>query len=133
MKRKVLSFLLIITSLIGYLEWSTTSRSFLFQVEWEVIRKFFISPSDIIHPFILAPIAGQICLLITLFQKNPNRFLLLIGMLCLGILMIFMFLVGCMSKNWWIVLSTLPFLVTTFLTIKELNRKNNISVTEEET
>ena len=39
MKHKILNFSLVLTSLIGYLEWGSGSKTFLFQGEMEIISK----------------------------------------------------------------------------------------------
>lgn len=50
MKSKILNFLLIITSLLDYLEWSGNSSSFLFQANGEIFSKFFADPISVLHP-----------------------------------------------------------------------------------
>jgi hypothetical protein len=111
MKNKVLNFLLIITSLIGYLEWGGNNGSFLFQIEGEIFPKLFTDPRSVLHPFILLPLAGQVLLMVTLFQKTPNKTLTYIGMGGLGILLLFMLVIGLMGFNYRIIASTIPFLV----------------------
>lgn len=74
MKPKILNALLIVTSLLGYLEWSGDSYTFLFQAEAEILHKLFTNPSSVVHPFILLPLIGQILLLITLFQNHQVKF-----------------------------------------------------------
>lgn len=118
MKSKILSLLLILTSLLGYLEWGQDNESFLFQAEMEIISKLFTNPQSVIHPFILLPLIGQILLLTTLLQKRPNKVLTYIGLLGIGILLAFMFVIGLLSANYKIALSTIPFLVTAFITVR---------------
>ena len=91
---------------------------FLFQAEMDIIDKLFTQPSSVIHPLILLPLFGQILLAITLFQKSPNKILTFLGLGGIGILLLVMFVVGLMSLNPKILLSTLPFLVTGALAIK---------------
>jgi hypothetical protein len=124
MKSKVLNFLLIITSLLGYLEWSGDSHSFLFQAEAEFLSKLFTDPKSAWHPFTILPFTGQVFLLFTLFQKTPGRVLTYIGIGGLGILLVFMFTIGWMSLNYKIIISTIPFLVTSFLAIKHYKKSN---------
>ena len=118
MKSKILNSLLIITSLIGYLEWGGNSHSFLFQAETEILSKLFIDPISIFHPFTLLPLLGQLILLVTLFQRTPNKTLTFIGIGSLGILLLFMFVIGLLSINHKIIISTIPFLVVSALTIR---------------
>lgn len=121
-KGKILNFLLIVTSLIGYLEWSRDSHMFLFQAEGEIIRKLFSDPLSVIHPFIMLPMIGQILLAITLFQKKPNKILTYISIGGLGILLVFMFLIGLISLNYKILLSTIPFIVVAVLTVMHFRK-----------
>ena len=123
MKRKILNLLLIITSLFGYLEWGTENKMFLFQGEWEVLVKLFQDPVAAAHPFTLMPLFGQILLLITLFQKEPGKIITFVGLGCLSLLLLFMFLIGILSLNFKILLSTIPFIITGVLVMIESRRK----------
>jgi len=124
LKSKILNVLSIVTSLLGYLEWGKDNESFLFEAEMEIMLKLFTIPQSVIHPFTLLPLIGQLLLLITLFQKRPNKVLTYIGLLGIGILLAFMFVIGLLSVNYKIVLSTIPFLVTGFITILHHRNKN---------
>jgi cobalamin biosynthesis protein CobD/CbiB len=123
MKSKVLNLLLMITSLIGFLEWGGNNRSFLFQVEATLLSKIFTDPASVMHPLTILPLLGQIALVATLFQRTPNKKLSYIGIGCLGILLGLMFAIGLMSLNFKIILSTIPFLGVAILTIRH-NREN---------
>lgn len=123
MKRKILNLLLIVTSLFGYLEWGTDQKMFLFQGEWEVLARLFQDPVGVAHPFTLLPLFGQIVLLITLFQREPGRILTFVGLACLSLLLLFMFLIGVLALNFKILLSTIPFIITGILVIIESRRK----------
>lgn len=115
--------MLIITSLFGYLEWGGGNKIFLFQAEQEIFVKLFQDPLSVAHPFTLLPLFGQLILLFTLFQRSPGRILTLMGLGCLSILLSFMFLIGLISFNFKILVSTVPFLVVGILTIMELRKK----------
>lgn len=117
MKSKILNFLLIIFSLIGYLEWSGNQHIFLFEAEIEIFSKLFTSPISVLHPFIVLPIAAQFILLFTLFQKKPSKKLTYISIFCLGILLGFMLIIGIISLNYKIALSTIPFIVVSIVTM----------------
>lgn len=112
MKVKVLNALVVTTSLFGYLEWGKDNHMFLFQAEAEILRKLVSDPQAVIHPFTLLPLFGQIVLLITLFQKKPSRFLTIAGIAGIGLLLGLMFVIGLLSLNLKIIISTLPFLIT---------------------
>jgi type IV secretory pathway VirB6-like protein len=127
MKSKVLNFLLIITSLFGYLEWGGNNHTFLFAAEAEIISKLFTEPGSILHPFTILPLVGQILLLVTLFQKKPSKLLTLLSIGGLGILMGLMFVIGLMSLNYKIIFSTVPFLIVAVITILHNRKLKNSS------
>lgn len=118
MKEKVLNLLLLLTSLFGYLEWGGGNHSFLFQAEGEVLSTLATNPREAAHPFILLPLAGQLLLFVTLFQRRPTRWLTFGGMAGVGVLLAFMFVVGLLGLNLKVLLSTLPFLITAFVTLR---------------
>lgn len=117
MKTKILCLLLILFSLIGYLEWGENNQSFLFEGEFEVLRNLFTNSKKAIHPFTIIPLIGQILLLIALFQQKPHKILIYLGISGLGLLLGFMFFIGVTGMNFKIVFSTLPFLITAIYTI----------------
>ena len=114
---KALNIGLMLTSLTGYLEWGKGNHLFLFQAQMQILSKLFSDPLSVIHPFILLPLAGQLILLFTLFQKKPSRLLTFAGMACLSLLLVFMFVIGLLSINLKILVSTLPFMITGILVI----------------
>ncbi len=122
MKSKILNVLLIITSLIGYLEWSGDSSSFLFQAEAEIFSKLFSDPQSVLHPFTVIPFIGQLLLVFTLFQNKPSRILTYTGIFALGFLMVFLFVIGLISMNLKIAGSTVPFLAVAVLTVINLRK-----------
>jgi hypothetical protein len=125
-KTKILNLLLIISSLLGYLEWNGSNHIFLFQVEAEIFSKLFASPVSALHPFIILPLLGQISLFATLFQKTPSKALYYIGISGIGLLIGLMFIIGLMSTNIKILCSTLPFVIVCCFAIKHnLKTKSN--------
>ncbi len=122
MKRKVLNALLIITSLFGYLEWGQDNATFLFQAEYEVIKGLLTDIESAAHPFTLIPLLGQFLILISLFQKAPGKTLTYLGMACLGLLLGFMFVIGLLSLNFKVLVSTIPFFITVVLVIRNYRR-----------
>ena len=123
MKSKLLNLLLILTSFAGYLECGGDRHLFLYQAEIEIFTKLFTDPMSVIHPFTILPLFGQIALLITLFQKQPNKILTLAGIGGISVLLILMLVIGIMSRNIRIILSTLPFLITAIVVIRQFKRK----------
>ena len=126
MKSKLLNFLLITFSLFVYLEWSGNQHIFLFEAEIEIFSKFFTSPKSVIHPFIDLPLMAQFLLLFTLLQKTPSNKLTYIGVFGLSLLIYFILFIGLISKNYKIVISTIPFVFLSIITILH-HRKNHIN------
>lgn len=122
MKSKILNFLLTITSLLGYLEWSENNHSFLFQIESELFSKLFIDPISVLHPLTVLPLIGQLILIITLFQKTPSKILTYISIGGLGILLLLVFFIGLMNLNYKIIISTIPFLVVSVIAIRHYRK-----------
>jgi hypothetical protein len=123
MKAKILNLLLIVTSLFGYLEWGKDNQMFLFQGEYEIISKLFSDPGSVIHPFTVLPLVGQLLLLFTLFQREPGKGLTFAGVACIGLLLGFMFVIGILSGSIKILVSTLPFIFTSFIVIRRARKK----------
>ena len=123
MRPKILILLLLVSSLFGYLEWGDEQSSFLFQAEYEFLKGLFSDPGSVFHPFTLIPFLGQILLLISVFQKSPNKILIIVGISCLGLLLGLMMFIGIMSGSAKIILSVLPFFVLAFLVLRHVFRK----------
>ena len=114
----MLTLLLILTSLLGYLEWGDNQHLFLFQAEADIFLKMWTKPAEVIHPFTVLPLFGQFILLFTFFQKNPSAIWIWLGMAGIGLLLGLMFVIGLISLNYKIGFSTLPFLIVCFLMIR---------------
>lgn len=108
---------------MGYLEWGKDQHMFLIEGEIEIISKFIGDPLSVLHPFVVLPLAGQLMLLLTVFQKRPRKIVSFIGMGCIGSLLVLMFAIGIMNLNFKILLSTLPFLITSVLVIRQYRKK----------
>ena len=122
MNSRLLNAVLLATSLIGYLEWGTDQSLFLFQGEVELFSKFVADPMSVLHPFTVLPFAGQVLLLVTLFQKKPSRRLTLLGIASIGLLFVMILFIGVIGPNVKMIGSALPFLVTAGLTIRHHRR-----------
>ena len=118
MNPRLINLALLITSLICYLEWGGGNSGFLFQMEYELFKQTDLTHS-LTHVMVLAPLVGQLLLLVTLFQKTPGRRLTAIGVGLLSVLILMIFLVGILGLNYKILLSTLPFIITSILFIKK--------------
>ena len=124
--KKLLNIFLLLTSLIGYLEWGKDHYAFIFQVEGEALLKWKHNAETLLHPFILLPLCGQILLLITVFQKKPRRIVSLLGLTFLSTIMLMLFFIGLITFNMKIMLSAIPFIITGIFVLKfnvKINRK----------
>ena len=124
LKTKALNMGVVLASLIGRMEWGQNNQAFLYEAEWEVLSKLFVDPLSVAHPFTFIPILGQIVLIITLFQRKPGRVYSLGGFIAIAILMAMILLVGFLSLNYKIILSTIPFIAMGVLSIRHHRRKN---------
>lgn len=116
--KKILNLCLLITSLFGLLEWGGGNQQFLFQAEWEIIRKATENLTSILHPFTVVPMIGQLLLFITLFQKMPGKWPTFIGMGMLSLIILMILLIGILGMNWKMILSAIPFLVFSVIIIR---------------
>lgn len=123
MKAKWLNLGLLLSSLLGYLEWGGDNHMFLFEGELDVIVKLFTDPAAVLHPFTILPLTGQILLIITLFQREPGKVLTIIGMVSIGILLTVVLLAGILSLNIRTILSILPYMFISYLVIIQLRRR----------
>jgi hypothetical protein len=122
--KKIVNAGLLICSLFVYLEWGGGYHTFIFQGEWEMFSKAITDPMSALHPFVLLPLAGQMMLLFTLFQKDPSKRLTLIALGCLSVLILFITFVEILSKNYKVVLSTIPFISFAVAALR-VNRRTN--------
>lgn len=119
---KILYAALILSSLIGYLEWGNGNHTFLVQAEFDIIRKFFTHTDLIVHPMITLPLAGQMLLVYSLFQNRPHPVVVLTGLLGLGVLLWFIFLIGLISLNLKIIFSAFPFLIVSIIVLYSMRK-----------
>lgn len=119
-RAKLLNLGLVLTSLLGYLEWGKDQSALLFEAEADLLLKASSAPAGVLHPFTLLPLIGQLALLSTLFQRSPGRGRTLAGIAGLGLLLGLMFLIGLLTMNLRILGSTLPFLVLAAVAVRGL-------------
>lgn len=117
-KIKILIFLLVISSFIGYLEWPGNNHGFLIVMQYEIIFGKYFNIKNFFHPAIFLPLIGELLLIINLFQAKPSKLLLLTGMVCLSVIMLIIFIVGIASLNIKVLASSIPFLVIAFIILK---------------
>ncbi len=123
MKARVLNFLLLATSLLAYIEWGGKQHLFLFQAELMLFSKLVHDPLAVLHPMIVLPFIGQVLLLITLFQKRPNKLYTILSLIFLGVLNVFIFVVGLLSLNMKITIASFPFIVISILILKQIRTR----------
>lgn len=116
--KNLLNFCLLLTSLIVYLEWGGGNSTFLFRAEYDILFGASGTKDTFAHPAVMIPMIGQLALIITLFQKRPNKVLTLIGLISLSLLILFIFFIGIMSLNFKMYISALPFLITGFFVLR---------------
>ncbi|WP_421764607.1 hypothetical protein [Ekhidna sp.] len=123
MNIRLLILLVILSSLFGYLEWGGGNHSFLFEIEYQIIVSLLSQPKSVAHPFVIIPLLGQLILLVALFQKKPSRILIYLGILSLTLLLGIMFAIGIMSENFKILISTIPFIITSILSLRTIRKR----------
>ena len=120
MRKKLLILGLILTSLVGYLEWGGGNHMFLIEGEIDIIRQMIDRSASILHPLVLLPLAGQVLLLYTLFQKDADKILIFIGIIFIAILFLVILLTGILGAGWKVIVSTIPFLGLSIYTVISL-------------
>lgn len=117
-RKKIVNIMIILSSLLGYLEWGKDQHAFIFEVVIDLLFKKTASISAFLHPFILIPISGLIMLLITVFQKNVSRLLSILGLACLSSIMLLLFFIGLLFPSIKIICSTIPFIICGIISIR---------------
>ena len=113
---RFISSLILISSLIPYLNWGWENHAFLFQIELEIIKKICSDPAQVIHPLIIIPVLSQV-IIITFGLFIPKVRPVYIRIIGLFLLFIFIFLAGFLSANLWVILSAVPFVISSILFI----------------
>jgi hypothetical protein len=116
--KRLINICLFLAFLVGYLEWGKNQHAFIFKMETEILVKGFNDFKSIFHPLILIPFAGQIMILVTIFQKKISRLLSLAGLACLSTLMLLLFIIGLLSFNFKVTGSTIPFMIAGIFVLK---------------
>ena len=68
MNKKLLHLLVIMASLIGYLEWGNKQHLFIFQAEAQIFYSLLKHPSSVFHPLVVLPFLGQLLLATNMFK-----------------------------------------------------------------
>lgn len=120
--KKLLNICLLLSSLIGYLEWGKDRHAFLWQVEYELIFRKSYQSETFLHPFVLIPLCGQLLLLFSVFQKTPGKVISFIGLFCLATIMLLVLAIGLMTMKIAITASATPFVITAVAMIVRYRR-----------
>lgn len=111
---------LFICSFIGYLEWGN-QKTILGIIEYQLLFEKSFAQETFLHPFVIIPLMGQIALLFMFFAEHPRFWSVLLAASGVGLLFLMLLLVGIISTNFKIIISTLPYL--SFLIYFILKRK----------
>lgn len=120
--KKIALLCLWLSFFFGYLEWGGDQSAFIFETAYEVLFREGDKAATFSHPFVLAPFAGQLLVLVAVFQKQPKRLLVWAGIGLMGVLMLMLIVAGALSLNVRILLSTLPFVASAAWCIRLFRR-----------
>lgn len=124
-KTKWIHLGLVVSFLIGYMEWGKDQKMFIFQAFADIIEKGLADPITFLHPFILFPLVGFVGILYSLFQNKPNKTLTLISIGGMALIMLFIFFIGVFTGNVKMILFNLPFMVFMVLEVLALRASRN--------
>ncbi|MEZ5018422.1 MAG: hypothetical protein R2800_15285 [Flavipsychrobacter sp.] len=124
--KKAINIGLLLASLFGYMEWGNNYSNFVYEVEYGLFTSITDKSKSFLHPFILIPLLGQLLLLFTFFQKKPSKVLSIIGMVCLSVIMFFLFFIGFLGPNIKIMLFALPYVLISVLFIWYNRKKKSV-------
>lgn len=113
--KQILNLALLIAFSICYLEWPPNNSMFIFMAEYEIFANEKNWVSNFTHPIIIVGFLAQLILLYCVFNKNASHKLNSIGVLLLTPLVLLFFVIGLLSFNSKIALSSLPYLALTFI------------------
>lgn len=110
-----------------YLEWGADQSAFLFQAEYQILFQQNNLADALLHPAVLIPLVGLILVVIALFQKQPDKRLVWAALIGMGLLVLFVFLIGVLSGNLKIALSTMPFFLSAIWCIRHLVPRKRVT------
>lgn len=124
-KYRIYHLCLILFSLIGYLEWGGGQKSFIVEVEIEILTKLFTDIKSVLHPLVILPFIGQLILITTFIIKSSKVKLIHAGAIAIGLLYVLIFFIGCISLNLKILASSLPYLASYAMYIRSKKVKTD--------
>ena len=108
--KRIINLGLLIAFSFCYLEWPPNNSMFIFQGEYEIFTNTKNMASNFTHPIILLGLVTQLILLYSAIKVNVSKKLNHLGVLLLTPVVLLFLVVGILSSNIKIILSTLPFL-----------------------
>ncbi len=120
--KQLINLGLLLTFQFCYLEWPNNT-SFVFQAQYEIFSKTHQFARNFLHPIILIGFFSQILILLSVIFKNFNSKWNLIGVIALTPIVLLFLLVGIVSFNIKIIISTIPYLIFLILYFKFRNKK----------
>ena len=115
--KRLINIGLLLTFQFCYLEWPNNT-SFVFQAQYEIFSKTDQFLQNFSHPIILIGFISQISILLAIIFKNFNSKLNFIGILALTTVVLLFLIVGIVSFNFKIIISTIPYLIFLILCFK---------------
>ncbi|MCC7465055.1 MAG: hypothetical protein IT261_02235 [Saprospiraceae bacterium] len=110
--KKLPLLLTVITFFFCYLEWGAGQSAFLYEAALQVFSQRESAGDNFSHPLISLPFLGLLVLIYQAFQPKPNRRWVYLGLALPAILVLLILLVGILSGNGKVLVSTLPFLAS---------------------
>lgn len=123
---RFINIALILAFMLCYTEWGQGHSAFIFQIEYAMLFKKGATGDALSHPLILAGLIGQLSLLYTSFTNGRPAWLNMAGILLLGMIVLLFLLIGILSANGNIIVSTLPFMgfVVLFFYLRKKQQAN---------
>ncbi len=121
--KRILNLALVIAFQICFLEWPPNNSMFIFQGEYLIFSKKEQLIDNLIHPIILTGLIAQLILLSGFLLPSINKMVNTLGVLLLGIVVLLFFVVGLITLNYKIALSTLPYLGLTIVYFVKFRNK----------
>jgi hypothetical protein len=107
--QRLINGAIVLGSLLPYLEWGGGNAALLGQMEYTLLFGGETSPETFLHPMVALPLAGQLLVLIPVFQHTPSRRMTTIGVMLLSLLIGLVIIGGVLTMNGRSLLSTVPF------------------------
>ncbi|UGS24879.1 hypothetical protein [Flavobacterium channae] len=123
--KRLINLGLLLSFQFCYLEWPNNT-SFIFQAEYEIFRSKEHWLQNFTHPIILVGLLSQILILISIIYNDFSPKWNLLGVIALSPIVLVFVLVGLLTLNEDIIISTVPYLIFCYLffkaKIKSLNQ-----------